>query len=129
MYMLVYAGICTYCVLCMYMYVYKHMTVMLSYVAPGLRLFIPPPQHYGGTPSAFSPSINECWYGRVNLIFKMLVLTDGGRIKECMCALIETLYDYCPSLRAKPWWPSTAQIGTKLLYLPKPDPVLYVVPL
>ncbi len=45
------------------------------------------------------------------------------------CALIETLYDYCPSLHAKPWWQSTAQVGTKLLYLPKPDHVLYVVPL
>ena len=33
------------------------------------------------------------------------------------------------SLHAKPWWLSTAQIGTKLLYPPKPDPVLYVVPL
>ena len=91
--------------------------------------FIPPPPNCGGTPSAFSPSIDECWYGRVNLIFKMRVRTDEGCIKECMCALIETLYDYCPSLHAKPWWPSTAQIGTKLLYLPKPDPVVYVVPL
>ena len=26
--------------------------------------FIPLPLHYAGTPSAFSPSINECWYGR-----------------------------------------------------------------
>ena len=27
------------------------------------------------------------------------------------------------------WWPSTAQIGTKLLYMPSQDPVVYVVPL
>ena len=28
------------------------------------------------------------------------------------------------------WWPSTAaQIGTKLLYLPSPAPVVYIVPL
>ena len=88
--------------------------------------FIPPTPHYSGTPSAFSPSTDECWYGRVNLIFKMRLRTDGGRIMECQCALIEILYDYCPSSHAKPWWPSTAQIGTKLLYLPKPEPVLYV---
>ena len=43
--------------------------------------------------------------------------------------LCSSLYDYCPSAHAKPWWPSTAQVGTNLLYLPKPDPVLYVVPL
>ena len=65
----------------------------------------------------------------MDVVFKMRVCTDGSRIKECMCALIETLYDYCPSLHAKPWWLSTAQIGTKLLYPPKPDPVLYVFPL
>ena len=30
---------------------------------------------------------------------------------------------------SKQWWPSTAEIGTKLLYLPSPEPVVYVVPL
>ena len=90
--------------------------------------FIPPPPHYRGSLAAFSPAINECWYGRVNLIFKMRIRTDDGRTKECQCALIETLYDYCPG-QAKTWWPSTAQIGTKRLYLPSPDPVVYVVPL
>jgi hypothetical protein len=58
-----------------------------------------------------------------------LVRTDGGRLKECLCALIGTLYDYYPSSQAKSWWPSTAQIGTKLVYLQSPEPVLYVVPL
>ena len=91
--------------------------------------FIPPPPHFAGPASAFSPSIDECWYRRVNLIFTMRVRTDGGRLKECLCALIETLYDYYPSSQAKSWWPSTAQIGTKLVYLPSPEPVLYVVPL
>ena len=66
------------------------------------------------------------WYGRVNLIFKMQVTTDEGRLMECQCMLIETLFNYCPG-HSKPWWPSTAQIGTKLLYLQSPEPVLYVV--
>jgi hypothetical protein len=91
-------------------------------------MFIPPPPHYRGRVSDFSPAINACWYGRVNLIFKMRVRTDSGRLMECKCALIETMYDYCPK-KTKIWWRSTAQVGTKLLYLPSPDPVVYVVPL
>ena len=47
---------------------------------------------------------------------------------ECQCALIETFFDYCPG-QTKPWWPRTAQIGTKMMYLPSPEPVVYVVPL
>ena len=90
--------------------------------------FIPPPPHYQGTRAAFSPSIDACWYGRVNLIFKMRVLTDAGGVMECQCALIETMYDYCPR-EGRTWWPSTAEIGTKLLYMPTPDPVVYIVPL
>ena len=57
-------------------------------------MFIPPPPHYRGKPSDFSPSIHECWYGRVNLIFKMRVRTDAGRLMECQCALIETMYNF-----------------------------------
>ena len=91
-------------------------------------MFIPPPPHYRGTPSDFTLAINDCWYGRVNLIFKMRVRTDSGRLMECKCALIETMYNYCPT-KTKTWWRSTAQVGTKLLYLPSPDPVVYVVPL
>ena len=58
----------------------------------------------------------------------MRVRTDAGDVMECQCALIETLFDYCPR-DSKQWWPSTAEIGTKLLYLPSPEPVVYVVPL
>ena len=90
--------------------------------------FIPPPPHFRRARSAFSPSLDECWYGRVALIFKMRVRTDAGDVMECQCALIETLFDYCPQ-DSKQWWPSTAEIGTKLLYLPSPEPVVYVVPL
>ena len=98
------------------------------YVWQDYVFFIPPPPHHRGRRSAFCASIDACWYGRVNLIFKMRVRTDAGPVMECQCALIETLFDYCP-LEGRDWWPSTAQIGTKLLYMPSPDPVVYVVPL
>ncbi len=91
-------------------------------------LFIQPPPHYQGTQASFSPSVGECWYGQVNLIFKMHVRTDSGSVMECQCALIETLYDYCPR-EGRVWWPSTAEIGTKLLYMPSTEPVVYVVQL
>ena len=54
--------------------------------------------------------------------------TDSGSLEECKCAMIETLWDFCPGQKRQ-WWPSTAQIATKILYLPGPDPVVYVVPL
>jgi hypothetical protein len=93
-------------------------------------MFIPPPPHCRERVSDFSPAIDACWYGRVNLIFKMRVRTDSGRLMECKCALIETMYDYCPNkTKNLNWWRSTAQVETKLLYLPSPDPVVYVVPL
>ncbi len=62
-------------------------------------MFIPPPPHYCSRASDFrvSPAINDCWYGRVNLIFKMRVRTDSGRLMKCKCALIETMFDYCPT--------------------------------
>jgi hypothetical protein len=58
----------------------------------------------------------------------MRVRTDAGGVMECQCALIETLYDYCPR-EERTLWPSTAKIGTKLLYMPGPDPIVYIVPL
>ena len=113
------------CMMHVFACIWKHVSFSLrqDYV-----FFIPPPPHYRGTRAAFSPSIDACWYGRVNLIFKMRVLTDAGGVMECQCALIETMYDYCPR-EGRTWWPSTAEIGTKLLYMPAPDPVGYIVPL
>ena len=73
--------------------------------------------------ASFSPSVDECWNDRANLIFKMRVHTDSGSVMECQCALIETLYNYCPR-EGRVWWPSTADIGTKLLYMPSPEPVV-----
>ncbi len=37
--------------------------------------FISPPPHYRGTRNAFSPSIDECWYGRVNLVNRIFRFT------------------------------------------------------
>jgi hypothetical protein len=98
------------------------------YLRQDYVIFLPPPQHHRGTRSAFSPSIDACWYGRVDLIFKIRVRTDAGPVMECQCALIKTLFDYCPR-EGRNWYPSNAQIGTKLLYMPSPNPVVYVVPL
>ena len=59
---------------------------------------------------------------------------DNGELMQCNCALVETLWPYgSPKGKSsrKSWWQSTAQIGTKLLYLPSEDTdkVVYVVPL
>ncbi len=90
--------------------------------------FIPPPPHYQGSTPDFSPSLDSCWYGRVKLIFSFRVKQDDGTVMECQCAFIETLYPFCEG-HTKTWWPSTARIGTRMFYLPSPDPVVYVVPL
>ena len=47
---------------------------------------------------------------------------------ECTYAMIETLWDYCPH-ESRTWWHSMTHIGTKMLYLPKPDPLVWVVPI
>ena len=62
--------------------------------------FIPPPPHYRGTRAAFSPSIDACWYGRVNLIFKMRVLTDAGGVMECQCVPLSHILGRLPLLPA-----------------------------
>ena len=74
------------------------------YLRQDYVFFIPPPPHHRGTRSAFSPSIDACWYGRVNLIFKIRVRTDAGPVMECQCALIDTLFDYCPR-EGRDWYP------------------------
>ena len=64
----------------------------------------------------------------VVLLFRCHVRTDQDELMECTCAMIETLWDYCPG-EDRPWWRSTAHIGTKMLYLPKPDSHVWVVPI
>ena len=68
------------------------------------------------------------WKHQLVLLFTIHVRTDSGSLEECKCAMMETLWDYCPG-QTRSWWPSTVQIGTKMLYKPGPDPVVYVVPI
>jgi hypothetical protein len=90
--------------------------------------FIQPPQFYGGKRSRFTPSVDDCWYGRVALLFAFHVRTDQGSLMECKCAMIETLWDYCPDEGPVDWWRGTAHIGTKVLYMPAPEPRVWIVP-
>ena len=61
---------------------------------------IQPPPFYEGTRAEFEASLDSCWYGRVVLLFSILVKTDqkerDGKsvLKECECAMIVCLYDY-----------------------------------
>ena len=72
-----------------------HKDVRMDYV-----FFIPPPPFYEGTRAEFDVTLESCWYGRVVLLFRILVKTDqkdgNGRsvLKECDCAMIDCLYDY-----------------------------------
>ena len=90
--------------------------------------FIPPPQFYRGKRSRFIASVDDCWYGRVALLFAFHVRTDQGSLMECKCAMIETLWDYCPDECPVDWWRGTAHIGTKMLYMPEPEPRVWIVP-
>jgi hypothetical protein len=62
--------------------------------------FIPPPPFFVGTRAEFEPSLKNCWYGRVVLLFCIRVKTDikddKGRsvLMDCDCAMIDCLYDY-----------------------------------
>ena len=50
----------------------------------------------------FDVTLDDCWYGRVVLLFRIRVRTDmkdaNGRsvLKDCDCAMIDCLYDYAP---------------------------------
>jgi hypothetical protein len=62
--------------------------------------FIPPPPFFEGTRAEFDVTLDNCWYGRVVLLFRIRVKTDEkdakGRsvLKDCDCAMIDCLYDY-----------------------------------
>ena len=56
----------------------------------------------------FNPSMGDCWYGRVALLFRFHVSTVQGGLMECTCTMLETQWDYCPGER-RPWWRSTAR--------------------
>ncbi len=90
--------------------------------------------HYGGIPFELSPAINECWYRHINLIFKirwgstlMLRLVVYWSASVRWSRLCSSTVQ-CP-IKPKCWLRSTVQVGTKLLHLQSPDPVVYVVQL
>jgi hypothetical protein len=65
--------------------------------------FIPPAPFFEGPRVEFAdPAIEDCWYGRVVLLFRIRVRLDkkdgNGRSvqMDCDCAMIECLYDFAP---------------------------------
>ena len=73
----------------------SHHNVRMDFV-----FFISPPLFYEGTLADFEASLDSCWYGRVVLLFSILVKTDQKEregksvLKECDCAMIDCRYDY-----------------------------------
>jgi len=67
-----------------------------------LVFFIPPPPFFKGTRAEFDVTLDNCWYGRVVLLFRIRVKTDkkdrNGRsvLMDCDCAMIDCLYEYAP---------------------------------
>ena len=74
-----------------------HDKVRMDYV-----FFIPPPPFCEKSRAEFDVTLDDCWYGRVVLLFLISVRTDmkdtNGRsvLKDCDCAMIDCLYDYAP---------------------------------
>ena len=67
---------------------------------PWQTQWIPPPLFFEGTRAEFDATLENCWYGRVVLLFRIRVKTDekdrNGRsvLMDCDCAMIDCLYDY-----------------------------------
>ena len=63
----------------------SHHKVRMDFV-----FFIPPPPFYEGTRAEFEASLDSCWYGRVVLLFSIVVNTDqkerdGSAMIDCLC--------------------------------------------
>jgi hypothetical protein len=62
--------------------------------------FIPPPPFFEGTRAEFDTTLEDCWYGRVVLLFRIRVKLDkkdgnGRSVRmDCDCAMIECLCDF-----------------------------------
>jgi hypothetical protein len=58
--------------------------------------FIPPPPFFTGRRADFHLSLDDAWYGRVTLLFRMQFRHDSGEIREVECAMIDVfkLYNY-----------------------------------
>jgi hypothetical protein len=57
-----------------------YMSVYSPYLLYNLYIYI-----YDVLYVCICPSIDACWYGWVNLIFKICVRTDAGPVMECQC--------------------------------------------
>ena len=74
-----------------------HEKVQMDFV-----FFIPPPPFFEGSRAEFDTTLENCWYGRVVLLFRLRVKTDekdrDGRsvLMDCDCAMIDCLDDYAP---------------------------------
>jgi len=55
---------------------------------------IPPPPFYTDRRADFQLSLDNAWYGRVTLLFKMKFRHDDGKILEAECAMIDVLFNY-----------------------------------
>jgi hypothetical protein len=59
-------------------------------------------QFFEGTRAEIDTTLENCWYGRVVLLFRIRVKTDekdrNGRsvLMDCDCAMIDCLHDYAP---------------------------------
>jgi hypothetical protein len=79
-----------------------HEQVLMDFV---FQVFIPPPPFFEGTCAKFDVTLENCWYGRVLLLFCIRVKTDTkdqhGRsvLMDCNCAMIDCLFDYAPGCR------------------------------
>jgi hypothetical protein len=60
--------------------------------------FIPPKPFYNTSGRRrfrdFDLSLDNVWYGRVVLLFKMTVRTDTNELQDVECAMIDVLFDY-----------------------------------
>ena len=74
----------------------------IGVTALGFVFFIPPPPFFEGSRAEFDTTLENCWYGRVVLLFRIRVKTDekdrNGRsvLMDCDCTMIDCLHDYAP---------------------------------
>ncbi len=72
-----------------------HEQVLMDFV-----FFVPTPLSFLGPCVEFDVTLDNCWYGRVVLLFRIRVKTDqkyrNGRsvLMDCYCDMIDCLYDY-----------------------------------
>ena len=62
--------------------------------------FIPPPPFLEGTSAEIDTTLEDCWFGRLVLLFRVQVKLDkedgdGRSVQmDCNCAMIKCLYDF-----------------------------------